>query len=78
MLIDAIPVFDELHVTVVVRSWVELSENIPVAVNCWEVPFAIVGLVGVIWIEASVAAVIVSVVDPEILPDRAVIVNLPV
>ena len=78
MLIDAIPVFDELHVTVVVRSCAELSENMPVAVNCWEVPFAIVGLVGVIWIDVSVAAVMVSVVDPEILPERAVIVNLPV
>ncbi len=38
---------EELHVTVVVMSCVELSEKVPVAVNCCVVPLAIVGLVGV-------------------------------
>ncbi len=32
--IVATPIFDELHVTCVVRSWLLLSEKIPVAINC--------------------------------------------
>jgi fructose-1-phosphate kinase PfkB-like protein len=34
LLIVDTPVLDELQVTVVVRFWVELSENVPVAVSC--------------------------------------------
>src|SRR6266849_9955361 len=37
---------DELHLTVLVRSWVLPSLNVPVAVNCCE-PSATLGLAGV-------------------------------
>ncbi len=42
------------------------------------VPLAMLGLVGLTATETSVAAVIVSVVEPETLPDVAVIVVVPV
>jgi len=48
-----------------------------VAVNCCVVPVAMLGLVGVIAMDTSVAAVTVSVVDPDLLPDVAVIVVEP-
>ena len=48
------------------------------AVNCLDVPFAMLGLVGVIAMETSVAVVTTRVVDPETLPDTAVIVVEPV
>lgn len=48
-------VADELHVTDVVRSCVLLSEKIPVAVNCWEVATAMLGLVGLTARDTSVA-----------------------
>jgi hypothetical protein len=41
---------------------------VPVAVNCWVVPFAIDGPVGVTAIDTNVAAVTVSVVDPVLPP----------
>ncbi len=43
------------------------------AANCLVVPFAMLGLAGVIARETSVAAVTVRVVDPDMLPDVAVI-----
>jgi hypothetical protein len=46
-------------------------------VNCWVVPTAIEGVVGVIDIETSAAAVTVSVVDPLTEPEVAVIVAVP-
>ena len=77
LLIVATPVVDELQVTVVVRFCVELSEYVPVAVNCRVVPSTTLGLAGVTAMETSVAAVTVSVVDPETPPDVAVIVVVP-
>jgi hypothetical protein len=47
LLIVATPVLDDAHVTVAVRSAVEPSVNVPVAVNCCFVPLAITGLTGV-------------------------------
>ena len=47
------------------------------AVNCWVVAKAMLGLAGVIAMDTSVAAVTVSVVDPDMLPDVAVIVVEP-
>ena len=47
------------------------------AVNCLVVPSALFGLVGVIAKDTSVAGVTVRVVDPEVLPDEAVIVVAP-
>ncbi len=47
------------------------------AVNCLVVPLPIEGASGVTAMELSVAAVTVSVVEPKMLPDVAVIVVVP-
>ncbi len=65
-------VSEELHVTEVVISCVELSENVAVAVNCCVAPKVIVSFVGVILKDATTA----NVADPEMLPDEAVMVIL--
>jgi hypothetical protein len=77
LLIVATPVLDEPQVTDVVRFCVVLSENVPVAVNCWVVPLAMLGLAGVIARATSDAPVTVRSVEPEVSPDVAVIVVLP-
>jgi len=79
LLIVAIDISEELHVTCVVRSCLLLSEKIPVAVNCCLVPRAMLGFVGVTSMETNVtvAAFTVRVVLPEIAPDVAVIVVEP-
>jgi hypothetical protein len=48
-----------------------------VAVNCSVIPRTIEGLAGVTVIETSVAGVTVRTVEPEILPNLAVIVAVP-
>ena len=78
LLIVAMPEFAELQVTDAVMSCVVLSVNKPIAVNTCEAPMAMEGLLGDTAIDSSVAAVIVSVVDPNILPDNACIVVTPV
>ena len=57
LLMVAVAVFDELQVTLVVRSWVEVSENVPMALNCCVVPMAALGPAGVTTIDCNVAAV---------------------
>ena len=47
------------------------------AANCFVVPLAMLGFVGVTAIDTSVAGVTVRVVDPDMLPDVAVIVDVP-
>ena len=54
LLISAIAVFEESQVTDVVRFCVVLSEYVPVAVNCWVVPGAMLGPAGVTAIDARV------------------------
>ena len=49
------------------RSWVDWSENRPVALNAWLVPAAMLGFVGVTWADTKVAGVTVTVLDPAIL-----------
>jgi hypothetical protein len=49
---------------------VELSEKVPVAVNCSVLPFAIEGFAGVTATDTSVAEVTVRVVDP-VMPTEA-------
>ena len=68
---------EELHLTDKVRSWVELSEKVPVALNCCVNPLSTVGLAGVTLRETSAAAVTVSEVEPETAPEEAVIVVVP-
>jgi len=77
--IVATVVVSELHVAVLVRFCVELSENVPVAVNCFVVPLAIEGFAGVTAIDTSVGAVVVTVrvVEPLIAADAALIVLVP-
>jgi hypothetical protein len=78
LLTVATPAADEPQVTTVVRFCVVLSEYVPVAVNCRAVPLTMLGLDGVTAIDTRVAEVTVSVVDPDIIPDVAVIVVEPV
>jgi hypothetical protein len=74
LLTVAIPEFPVPHVTEAVRSWVELSENVPAAAN-WRVePAPMVGVMGVMEMDTSDFAVIVAV--PE-TPRVAVIVAEP-
>ncbi len=70
-------VADELQVTDAVMSCVLLSEKIPVAVNCSVVPRATRGLVGVTAMDLSVAELTIRVVEPEMLPEVAVMVAVP-
>ena len=75
--IDAIPPLDDFHVTTPVTSCTLPSEKVPVAVNCCESPNGIFGFAGVTTIELITAAVTVKVVDPETVPEVAVITLLP-
>jgi len=59
LLITTTAVFEELHVTCSVRSCTEVSENIPVAVNCWLNFRPIVALEGVTTMDCNVADVTV-------------------
>ncbi len=77
LLIVATAALAELQVTCVVRFCVVPSVYVPAAVNCLVVPLTMLGLTGVIAMDTSVAAVTVRVVDPETLPDAAVIVVEP-
>ena len=77
LLIAATAVDDDFQVTAVVRFCVELSEYVPVAVNCWVVPLTMLELAGVTAMDTSVAEVTISVAVPETLPDVAVIVDEP-
>jgi hypothetical protein len=61
LLIVAMVVSDELHVTEFVRFCVELSLNVPVAVNCCVFPTATDGFAGVTAIDASAAAGAVNI-----------------
>jgi hypothetical protein len=77
-LIVATVVVCEVHVAVLVKFWVELSEKVPVAVNCSVALIAIEGFAGVTAIDTSVGAVTVSIVEPLIAPEAALIVLIPV
>lgn len=67
---------DELQLALI-RLWVVPSLKCPVALNCCDVPRAILALGGEIVIEVSVAFVIVAVVVPVTEPKVAVMVELP-
>jgi hypothetical protein len=74
----------EIHVTSLVRLWVELSEYVPVAINCSLMPAAMLGAGGVIAIATKTAGVTASVAalerEPQTLAkmQAALIVALPV
>jgi hypothetical protein len=71
--IVATPPVCEVQVTEPVKFCVELSEKVPVAVNCSVVPFAIEGFAGVTAIDTSVAEVTVKIVEPMTPPETALV-----
>lgn len=77
LLMLATAVADDIHVTAVVRSCFELSEKVPVAENCCEVPLAMVAAAGTTVRDTSTAGVIVKALVPLMLPDVALIVTEP-
>ena len=77
LLTVAIAVPDEVQVAVLVRFCVVPLLYVPIAVNCCVYPAATDAVPGVTAIEANTAAVTVSVAEPWIVPDVAVIVAVP-
>jgi hypothetical protein len=63
LLTVAVDVLDEVQVTCVVIFWVVESEYVPVAVNCWVVPAALLAVAGVTAMEDRVGTVRVAVPD---------------
>src|SRR5271157_219374 len=78
LVIVATEVVAEAQVTWLVRSSVELSEKVPVAVNCSVSPLGTLGLAGVTAIDCNTAALTVSTVEPVIPLSVALIVDVPV
>src|SRR5215831_5010707 len=68
VLMLTVAVFEEAQVAVLVRFCVLPSLNVPVAVNCTVVPLAIEELPALIVIDCSVAAVIVSANELDVMP----------
>lgn len=77
LLIVAIAVLMEVQVTKLVTSRIVPSEKAPIAVNCWVVPPAMVGLAGVTVMEERLAAVTVRMVPPETSSKVAVMIVVP-
>jgi hypothetical protein len=77
IVMDAIALFEEFQVVVLVMSWIELSENVPKAENGWVVPSGMLAFDGLIAIEAIVALVTVKDAEPWTVPDVPTIVEGP-
>src|ERR1700690_2710682 len=75
--IDATPVADDFHVTTPVTSCTLPSEKVPAALYCCEMPSGMLAFTGETLIEVTTAEVTVSAVDPETVPEVAVMVLLP-
>lgn len=69
--------FEEIQLTEAVISWVEPSVNVPVAVNCWVPPWAMVGLTGVTAIDTSCVLPTDSTVELVTEPEVAAMVVVP-
>ena len=78
LLTSATSGIDEVQVTDVVKSCVELSENVPVAVYCWEEPVARLEVAGCTSINTSAAGFTVRITESERFPATAVITVAPV
>jgi len=78
LLIVAAAGFEEVQTTDPVTSCVLLSLNVPVAVNCFVVPTAILEFAGVTAMEIKVAPVMVSDAVPVTEPELALMVATPV
>jgi hypothetical protein len=72
-LIVATAVVPDAHVAVLVRSCVELSLNVPIAVNCCVLPSKMEGFAGVTAIDDSTGAVTVSTAVFEVTPPCAAV-----
>jgi hypothetical protein len=70
--------FEDVQTTDALISWVDESLKVPVAVNCFVVPTAMLEFAGVIAIDTSVAPVTVSDAVPVTDADVAAIVVVPV
>ena len=70
---DGVP---EAHVTWLVRSIIEPSEKVPVAVNCCVSPLGTDGFTGATAIVCNVAAVTVSVSAAEVTPSKLAVMLL--
>jgi hypothetical protein len=77
LLIVAVVGVSEVHCTVAVMFCVLPSVYVPVAVNSCGVSCGSVGIAGVTAIDTNTAAVIVTVVEPLVCPDVALILVLP-
>ena len=77
-MIVAVAGVEEVQTATAVMSCVEESVNVPVAVNCFVVPTAMLEFAGVTAIETRVAAEIVSEAVPLTEPEVAVIVATPI
>jgi hypothetical protein len=77
LLTVATDVFDEVQVTCVVISWLVPSEYVPEAANCLVSPAGTLGLAGVTDMEDRVPGMTVRVVFPEMLPEVAVMMDVP-
>jgi hypothetical protein len=75
LMVATVPVPDA-H-TALLSTCLELSLNVPVAVNCCAAPLTIDGFAGVTAMDTSVAGVTVSSVEPVMLPLVAEIVEVP-
>ena len=74
----AIVVFEELHMAELLRFCALPSLKVPIAVNCWVEPGTMEAVAGDTLMETRMAAVTVSVVEPDIAPEVAVIVEVPI
>ena len=77
LLTVASEVFDEVQVRSLLTFWVVLSEKVAVAVICWLVPAAMLGIGGVRAIAASVAGVTVTVKFEETVPQTLGVAQTP-
>lgn len=75
LLMVATALFEESHDAVEEISCVELSENVPVATNCWVVPSTILGFTGVTVIAVRISGVTVRIagVDVTVKNDAAIV-----
>ncbi len=79
LLIVATPVFEEFQVTNDDKSCLELSVNVPMAMNCWVCPRARLWFAGVTSIDFNTSRVTVSVAEDEGTESIvAVIVAVPI
>jgi hypothetical protein len=76
--IAATIVADELQLTPFVTSCLLPSLYVPVATNCWLVPFAIEALPGLTESDRSIGGVAVKLVEFAILPEVALILASPI